>query len=305
MTIYVLLVLLGVVGLILFFLISLFTMLYFSYILCMETSYYEIKLFSWFYDILATIPFSIMKFSNNIKVEFKNKALLDKTPHYMLALHPHGLTAQGRIINMTKQSSELYPYFKDTYQGIHSILFRIPILRELCLFLKCIPVNESFLKKMIGKGHNISLYPGGTRETYFTNNKMDKHVDYYYLHNRKGFIRVAIDCKIPVVPILFWNEQSSITYTQSSIIQQLHTIIKKYYGYTINLDILQSCSIDNLKKLWNMFYGMESYYIYVGEPICFTDEGVDEAHAIYIEKIKELHAWANAQQGGVKTLEIM
>jgi hypothetical protein len=303
MTIYLFLIFLGILGIMALLAVSLGVIGYFSYIFFMETSYLEIKAYSWLNKKIADYICSLTNVKDNLHVTYMGNEL-DIKKQYIFALHPHGLAATSRFLHTVNKNSKLYPFFANTYQGAHSFLFRMPVIREFLLFAKCIPIYEKFLKKVIEWGHSISLYPGGAKEIQYTSENIDKHTDYYYLKNRSGFIRIALETGVPIVPIIFWKEQDCLTHSYFKLFDNINKVSKWLFGYYIDLHCFQIFMYENIKKVKNMLYNDDNRYIYVGKPILFTNESVEEAHAIYIEKLKELFEFANSKHGNVRKLII-
>lgn len=263
----------------------------------METSFREIGFFSWLYSLCHKLLFIMIPFSDNTRVVFQENNSLKKDKQYIYSLHPHGLIAQGRILHITKSNSTLFPYFHNSYQGIHSTIFRIPLLRELLLFFRCVPAHEHFLKEFIHQGHSISLYPGGAREIRYCSDLTDPNIDYFYVKKRKGIIRIAKDTSVPLVPVIFWNDQERFTYTHTNIGKRINKLLKIITGYSLDINILQVLSFSNLKTFWNMCFGQEEHIVYIGKPIQIdVDETIEDGHIRYMEAIRELYMFAKEDQ---------
>lgn len=306
MTIFLIFFFLGILGFMFLIAIPLLTIGYFSYIFFMETSHYEITFYSWLHDLIAKYIISWIPFSES-HVKFVDKKAVDTHKQLMYGLHPHGLIAQGRILHMIQSSSELRPYFVKSYQGIHSGLFRIPILREILLLGRCVPAHESFMKSCIDKGYSIAIYPGGSREVKFCADTVDSNTDYLYLKKRKGFVRMALENKIPLVPVLFWEDQTRFQYVHTDLIKKLSKLIRLVTGQSVNLNIIQMLSWTNMKNLWSMLFGDTTQSVYIGKPLEFDRDNppsVDEAHTQYIEAVQELYKYAKEEQKSQRELVI-
>lgn len=306
MTIFLIFFFLGIIGFMILIAVPFLTVSYFTYIFFMETSIREIECFSWLHNLIYKYLISWIPFNANIHIIFQDKQALDNEKQVIYGLHPHGLIAQGRILNIINYNSDLQPYFMKSYQGIHSSLFRIPILRELLLLGKCIPAHESFLNGFLKNGHTIALYPGGSRETKFCSDIIDSNIDYYYLKKRKGFVRLAVENQIPLIPIIFWEDQSHFQYTHTHLIKQMNKLIRILTGHTINLNIFQIIKPSNLQKLWNIFFSNQDQYVYIGKPIIVnnTDESVEDVHARYIKALEELYIFAKKDRKSDRELII-
>jgi 1-acyl-sn-glycerol-3-phosphate acyltransferase len=77
-------------------------------------------------------------------------------------------------------------------------LFAIPEFKTLCRKLGLIPASEGNAGRAIDQGCSILVYPGGAHEAfrpYSQRNQVD-------LMGRKGFIRLALRRRLPVVPVV-------------------------------------------------------------------------------------------------------
>lgn len=310
MTPYLLLIFIGIIGLLIILSIPIIIVWYISYICFFETSTYEISIYTRIHNFIMNYVTGLLPSHPSSTVIFRDKDALDKKledgEKVLYALHPHGLISQGRLLNMLHTSSALFPYFHNSYQAVHSFAFHVPILREFLLLGKCIPAHESFLDTFIEQGHNISIFPGGVREIRFCSMK-DGHVrDYLYLKHRKGFIRIALKHQMPVVPVLFWEDQQTFTYERTPLVKNIEQNIKFITDYSADLGIFQMFRWKNLRTFWNLVTGRgEMRYVYVGTPIVF-EKGIELniAHEKYITAMKELYEFAKKDRGSERELVI-
>jgi hypothetical protein len=310
MTPYLLLIFIGIIGLLILLSIPIIIIWYISYICFFETSTYEISLYTRIHHFITHNIFGLISSPKSSTVIFRDKERLDTMleggEKVLYALHPHGLISQGRLVNMLHSSSALYPYFHNSYQAVHSFAFHIPLLREFLLLGKCIPAHESFLDTFIEQGHNISIFPGGVREIRFCSMKDGNTRDYLYLKRRKGFIRIALKHNMPVVPVLFWEDQQTFTYQRTPLVKNIEQNIKFITDYSADLGIFQMFRWKNLRTFWNLVTGKgEMRYVYVGAPIVF-DKGIDldVAHTQYITAIKDLYEFAKQDRESTRELVI-
>lgn len=310
MTIYLLLIFMGIIGVLLLLSIPIIIIWYIAYICFFETSTREIGVYSWLHNKFCKYFLEKIPCPKSSNVVFRNKEALDgliaNNKRLLYALHPHGMIAQGRVLHMTHTSSDLYPYFVRSYQGIHSFAFHIPFLREFFLFSRCIPAHESFLDTFIEMGNDISIFPGGVKEIKYCSMKDGDKRDYFYLKKRRGFIRIALKHRMAVVPVLFWEDQQTFTYERTSTVRSFERNFKFITDYSIDTGIFQMFRWKNLRTLWRLITGQEqTQYVYVGAPIEFK-EGIslEDAHAEYIQALRELHTFANNDRGGKRSLVI-
>jgi len=80
----------------------------------------------------------------------------------------------------------------------HQIALENPLFRWVCPRIGAIPADPFIAKAAFEKDYSLLVYPGGEKEA-FRPYKDRKKVDFY---QRKGFIRLALNSKVPIVPIV-------------------------------------------------------------------------------------------------------
>ena len=127
----------------------------------------------------------------------------DSSRQYIVAIHPHGCLIFQRIFWRTKLMDTL---FKRPWRMIAaSALFYIPIIREMSLWFGAVDASKSMCRKVLQAGANLILYPGGLDEA--NRSSSDSRVT---LKVRAGFIRLAVEHGIPVVPAFTFGELETI-----------------------------------------------------------------------------------------------
>lgn len=80
----------------------------------------------------------------------------------------------------------------------HSVALNNPFFRWIIPRLGAIPANPELALEALERDYSLLVYPGGEKESFrpFSERKI---VDFY---QRKGFIRLALKAKVPMVPII-------------------------------------------------------------------------------------------------------
>ncbi len=80
----------------------------------------------------------------------------------------------------------------------HGIALNNPFFRWILPRLGAVPADPQVAIEALGRGYSLLVYPGGEKESFrpFTERKK---IDFY---QRKGFIRLALKAKVPIVPIV-------------------------------------------------------------------------------------------------------
>jgi len=83
----------------------------------------------------------------------------------LFACRPHGiLVVSAWLTFLTGRLDARRPGPKPTLLAVHSILFKIPLLRELALALGCIDVGRESILAALSHGYRVAVLPGGVRE---------------------------------------------------------------------------------------------------------------------------------------------
>jgi len=124
------------------------------------------------------------------------EARLDPKRRYLFACCPHGVMPYG--VNC------LQSVLRD--QGIASqlvaadVVLRIPFLRQLCRLTGVIPARAEVVQDALTWGYpnNVTfIVPGGIAEIFL----MRDDVEQIFLKNRKGFVKLALQAGVDLVPV--------------------------------------------------------------------------------------------------------
>lgn len=116
--------------------------------------------------------------------------------------HPHGLIGYSWMLHFCYEISP-WPLNKSKpLVAIHSILFRIPIVRDILEQFRCIEAKEEIIKNHLKQGRSVAIVTGGIEEMVYNGDKTLKLV----LKKRKGYARIAKECNVPIVPMFTVGE---------------------------------------------------------------------------------------------------
>eukprot|EP00741_Cyanophora_paradoxa_P012647 tig00020614_g12218.t1 len=211
---------------------------------------------------------------------------------YILAAHPHG------VIWITGG------YFlwdvEDIFPGVDfrglaaSILFRIPIVREVHLWNGYIDAGRSTVKAALDSGKSIALSPGGEIEGVYA----EPGKEILELHSRKGFVRLALQTGADLVPAYSFG---------------LVDVFHQYRGPRFMHKAVYRAQVWFVKR-WrtflSLYYGRAPFLAY-SRPITFvigaplhvekiehpTDAQVNELHAKYVAALTKLFDENKARLG--------
>jgi 1-acyl-sn-glycerol-3-phosphate acyltransferase len=223
--------------------------------------------------------------------------------------HPHGLFNTTRAIYTAHEKSQLHDTFKKMRPAVHPNLFRIPIFREILMSYGAIPSSHNYVSHTLRTGQSVSLSIAGMREIKYCNNQYKD--DYAYIGKRKGFLKIAKKCDVPIIPMYHWNEQHYLSGTPG-ILYPLMLIFNKitnYYTY-MTLGDFQS-----IKKWFLMYMKSDNDSVrndefisttYFGEPFYVEkNANIDEERHRYIYEFKKLYERVKNEENSDKNLTII
>eukprot|EP01084_Bolivina_argentea_P116986 207791_1 len=219
---------------------------------------------------------------------------------YIVALHPHGLGAEFRVL-LDGMLSEALGEDLSFRSLVANFLFKLPIMRELCLWTGCIDASAKVAERALSFGHSLLIIPGGEHEQIMTEKGKEK----LYLRNRKGFIKLALKHGIPIIPTYVFGITDvyqiwkGFLPLRKMIVQRLRVCLLFYWG------------------LWNLPFVPSKVPVRVvfGAPIRFpplqkegyvSQEELDAAHSTYITALTELFETNKTSIGyGNRQLQIL
>ncbi|CAE7251099.1 mogat2-a [Symbiodinium natans] len=121
---------------------------------------------------------------------------LQKDRRYLFAVMPHGVIPfANTLLSITLQRQGFIPNSIGA-----DILFQIPVLRQLVRFGGLIPATPQSIKRALSWEYpnNITfIVPGGIAEIFL----MRPDLEQVFIKSRKGFIRLALQTGVDVVPV--------------------------------------------------------------------------------------------------------
>lgn len=207
-------------------------------------------------------------------------APLDPEKQYVLSFHPHGIIPISIAwLQFTAQWRQLFPGF---YAHIltASILHQVPLARDVLHFFGSREVTRTTFAHTLQQKKSVLVVPGGQAE--MLQQQSAKNEVRVYTHH-KGFIRLAIEHGVPLVPVLSFKEGELMDNIRSPQLQRW--FVKKLafpfphfpYGRGM-LPIPRKIKVP----------------VVVGEPLEVphiklpTQEDIDQVHAKYFAVLREM-----------------
>ena len=161
----------------------------------------------WFQRLVAkyTVPDMVRYFNYRVIADGGHKIMSESGGQYILGFHPHGISAANRVWD------QLSPQWKNAVGCAHrytfhaaDAVFRIPLVRDLFIACGCRRVARTAILQSIRQGNSVMLIPGGQAEMALSIARANtlRLVSYH-----KGFVRIAIQEQLPLVPVFCFGEQ--------------------------------------------------------------------------------------------------
>ncbi|CAJ1403675.1 unnamed protein product [Effrenium voratum] len=208
---------------------------------------------------------------------------LSSLPHdrpAVLAVHPHGVASDYRIL-LDGMLYEALPN-REVLTLSASVLFCIPMVRELALWTRCIDARKSVASRALRKGHSVMVIPGGEQEQIRTEQGKEE----VFLSKRVGFIKLALEQQSAVVPCYaFGSVDLYATYTK--VLFKPREWLRKTLGVCIPV-YLGALGFLPLRRPVHLVLGRPLQFScqQPGKP---TDQEVQQAHQQYMDALRSLY----------------
>ncbi len=209
--------------------------------------------------------------------QFSQLGSLDEKPK-LFVCHPHGLYGLTWFIHFSAGLSD-WPLKKRPVLAVHSFFFKIPLLRELFQHHNCIEATEAEIKRCLQEGTSVALLVGGIEELLLTQSGSLNLV----LKKREGFLRIARDMKVPLVPLVSPAENDLFELLDLPWIGSLSQFLYKHFHLAFPIPSFQS--LRNWMRLTvNPF--SKPVLTYILEPVGPDASSLEEHKSVYINQLQ-------------------
>uniref|UniRef100_A0A7S3JR52 Acyltransferase n=1 Tax=Aureoumbra lagunensis TaxID=44058 RepID=A0A7S3JR52_9STRA len=215
-------------------------------------------------------------------ITIERKKELDPRRTYIFGVHPHGAIAFNRAAYGFDERN----LWQKAFPGIDyrvltaTAAFCVPVIRELWLWTRCVSADKLTARRVLAAKKSIVIFIGGEREQILS--QRGKHI--LYLKKRKGFVKLAIETKSPLIPIYAFGEVD--LYHHYNFLLSFRTYLVNTFGIAIPL-ISGSIFLLPYKT---------PLHIIVGEPIeppsspsdIIDDDMINQLHSRYMIALQSL-----------------
>ncbi len=203
------------------------------YAVCRDTGLIDIALIKWKY---------VWKYlSHDVEQHIKASFVLrdvEKLPDKaaLFLCHPHGLIGYSWMLHFCYGISDWPSGKPKPLVAIHSILFRIPLVRDVLENFHCIEAKEETIKGYLRRGQSVAIVTGGVEEMSYNGDATVKLV----LEKRKGYARIARQCEVPIVPMFTVGENELFPSERFWLWKGIVDIFYKWTGLQIPMPTWKS-----------------------------------------------------------------
>lgn len=214
---------------------------------------------------------------------------LDPLQQYIFASFPHGTCTVHHILTMTdgcNMLTDIYPSPRADLAA--TILFFIPILREVLLLLGCVDAGGSTAHYNMKRNKSLLIFVGGEKEQLLTK----AHEHKVFLRERKGFIKLALQYGAHLVPSYCFGENE--TYYISSLFLDARKWLQRHFQLGIPFCFGAYGTLFPLRVPLTVAMGAP---IVVEKKEKVTQEDIDLLHTLFIERLESLFEGTKVQYG--------
>ncbi|GMH32405.1 hypothetical protein BSKO_00239 [Bryopsis sp. KO-2023] len=148
----------------------------------------------------------------SIKIVTEDEDSIKPGRPYLVGYEPHSIIPVGLPIVFNDLSKALPKGLKGCHGVASSICFRAPVIRHLWWWLGLRPVSKESITNMLSSGKSCVLIPGGVREVL----SMEKGKEVIFLSKRFGFVKMAMQQGVPIVPVFAFGQSKTYAWWKLS-----------------------------------------------------------------------------------------
>lgn len=213
---------------------------------------------------------------------------LNKSDQYIFCFSPHGIYPMSTV--WSTRCPQWYEHYDiEVNVAGASVMFYVPIIRELVLWSGGIDVSRDSVQYALQHDKNVLLIPGGQREMRYSRSSKQRVV---LVNRHKGFCKLAIQHGCKLVPIYSFGEHELMDNIHLPTIQSRTTRVLGYMFPMLPYGRFYS-PLPNTVQLTFV----------VGEPIAVqqcdtpTQQQIDSLHTEYYHELTKLFYQYRAQAG--------
>ncbi|TYZ67721.1 hypothetical protein PybrP1_003470 [[Pythium] brassicae (nom. inval.)] len=230
--------------------------------------------------------------SQLLRLKIIREKELDPAKVYIFGHHPHGIIVLSRLAWCGGHWAAVFPGVNIRLLGA-STVFKIPLARELCLWLHAVDASRSTAEKVLNAGKSAIVFPGGVPEIFLTDPNSKENA--LVLKKRLGFVKLAIRHGAELVPTFIFGEKwfYNVWTPPKSVVALVRKTLKipliVFWGRFLWLPKLLP---EN--KPYGVVYGKPIPTVKNPEP---SDGEIHAMHALYVAEVQRIFEQYKARFG--------
>jgi len=232
------------------------------------------------------------------RVEVQGK--LNKGERYFFAMHPHGaMSIMPPFFHGGSDELEAVSPIETRRMLSAAVFLKPPIFREMVMSVGFMDATKENVRGAAKAGLSLQVLPGGEREMLLT--RKDRQAVYV---GHKGFVRLAIETGLPIVPVYCFGETSTHNISRLFLKQRLW--LSRRFRIAIPFAYGDGSVLQRLNPIDVPLTSVVGEPIRVEQhPAPVPDELVDKVHYQYVMGLKKVFDDNKHRLGyGDKELEI-
>lgn len=166
---------------------------------------------------------------------FEQVKPLDSSEPCLYLCHPHGLYGFTWFLHFSGHCT-VWPMAQRPVLAVHSVFFKIPLVRDLMKAHSCIEATEEEIRKALKGGTSVALLVGGIEELMLTQSDVLRIV----LQKREGYARIAHELGVPIVQLVSIGENKLFPALDSSVWSAIQRKLYTWFRISLPLPTVSS-----------------------------------------------------------------
>ena len=141
---------------------------------------------------------------------------LMRTKRAIFAAQPHGVFTFGGACSGVTWGAGRFYHPKQVPTAVANVVMQTPFIKHIVGIFGICDASAKTLKKTLKK-QSVVLYPGGIAELFLCDHETEK----VFVHKRKGFVKVALQSGVDIVPVYFFGNTQILKVAKPAVLRWL------------------------------------------------------------------------------------